>query len=170
MTTDKSNGHRPEFQDVTLPDCGLALRIKRVSPFLAKDIRKKIKQEVARPNPPEQLVDYGDGNKKFEPNVTHPDYKAALNDYFAEVGDLMLSELIAFGVECDYDAKAVAAFRAKAKGRGLELPADDLLVYVTRVVGLSQADVRALQDAILGRIQPTESAVKEAAESFPSPV
>ena len=162
-----ANGHTPDFEELTLPDCGLALRIRRVSPFLAKDIRKQIRRVLKKPEPPMQEVDYGDGQKRKEPNETNPDYKAELNEYYTELGDLFLSQLIAFGVECEIDAERVTAFRARAEKYDIELPADDLVVYVSRVVGLSQNDVRALQDAILGRIQPTEAKTAEAVETFP---
>ena len=165
-----ANGHTPDFEELTLPNCGLLLRIRRVSPFLAKDIRKQIQRTLKKPAPPLQEVDYGDGKKVKEPNEAHPDYKAELNEYYTELGDLFLSQLIAFGVECEIDAERVRAFRERAAGYGIELSSDDLVVYVTRVVGLSQNDVRAMQDAILGRIQPTEARTAEAVESFPGQV
>jgi len=168
--SENANGHKPDFEEVTLPDCGLVLRVRRVSPFLAKDIRKQIQRTLKKPEPPLQKVDYGDGKEHFEPNLAHPDYKSELGEYYTELGDLFLSQLIAFGVECEIDAERVKLFRERAAGYGIELPADDLVVYVSRVVGLSPADVRALQDAILGRIQPTEAKTAEAVESFPGQV
>ena len=68
----------------------------------------------------------------------------------------------------DIDAEAVAALREDDPDH--HLPKSDLVVYVTRVALDSARDMSALQDAILGRFQPTEKAVAEAAATFPGQV
>jgi hypothetical protein len=153
--------------EFTLPDSGVVVRIKRIGPPLANDIRRKLKKALIKPEPPMQEVLMGDV-KELRPNLAHPDYLDALNEYTADLGMLFLAELIRYGVDADIDAAAVTNLR-EGDTDGL-LPKSDLAVYVTRVAIESQRDMLALQDAILGRFQPTEAAVKEAADTFPGPV
>jgi hypothetical protein len=117
-----------------------------------------------------QAVDLG-GETRMEPNLAHPDYTQALSEHTADLGVMFFEELVRYGVDADLspaDAVVVAALReSDTEGR---LPKGDLVVYVTRVAVESTRDMLALQDAILGRFQPTEKAVAEAAETFPGKV
>jgi hypothetical protein len=153
--------------EFTLPDSGVVVRIKRIGPPLANDIRRKLKKTLAKPEPPLQEVMLGD-EKKMVPNLSHPDYQEAVSEYTADMGMLFLGELIRYGVDADIDTAAVEALRNGDEDN--TLPKSDLVVYVTRVAIESTKDMLALQDAILGRFQPTEAAVSEAAENFPGPV
>jgi hypothetical protein len=153
--------------EFTLPDSGVVVRIKRIGPPLANDIRRKLKKTLAKPEPPLQEVMLGD-EKKMVPNLSHPDYQEAVSEYTADMGMLFLGELIRYGVDADIDAAAVAALRAGDEDG--TLPKSDLVAYVTRIAIESTKDMLTLQDAILGRFQPTEAAVTEAADNFPSQV
>jgi len=157
------NGSRPSGEEFILN--GVTLKIKRISPLLVNDIRKSVKRKFSRPEPPLQDVDYGDGKKVKEPNPAHPDYKAALSDYNAETGEEFIHALIRLGVECEVDEYAVKALREIADD--LALPDDDKVLYISRILVASPKDLQTLQDAILGRIQPTEAAIAEKVDSFP---
>jgi hypothetical protein len=156
MTTSKNTS-------VTLPDSGVTLQIKRISPMLLVDLRKQLKRGTPKPMPPLQEVLLGD-EKVLQPNDAHPDYLAALQDYNADIGQRYIEAIIQLGVECEIDAGAVGALRESDLGEFL--PKNDKVVYVSRIAASSERDLMALQNAILGRAQPTEAAVGEAAEGF----
>lgn len=153
--------------EVALPDSGVTLRIKRISPMLLVDLRKNLKRTVAKPEPPMQEVLIGD-EKKLQPNDAHPDYLAAMQEYNSELGLRYMEAIIKLGVECEVDQDEVRELRESAVGP--DLPEDDKVVYVSRVAVTSERDMQALQNAILGRSQPTEGAAQAAADSFPNKV
>lgn len=155
-----------KLESVTLPDSGVTLQIRRLGPVLANDIRKRMKRNVPKPAPPMQEIDVG-GEKRLEPNEAHPEYAAALQEYNADLAMFFIEELVKYGVVCEIDAEEVAQLRAMG---GDDLPKDDVVLYVTRLAITSQADMATLQNSILGRFQPTEAAVKSAAENFPGKV
>src|SRR3990167_2097736 len=143
---------------VTLPDSRATLEVNYVSPPLLNDMRKAIRRTILKPEPPLVEVAYGE-TKKWEANPAHPEYRAALADYNADFGQEFFQQLVRFGVQCEVDARAVSELRERAAA--LELPEDDLVLYVTRILVTSQADMQALMNAVLRRSQPTEEAVTE---------
>lgn len=149
--------------DFTFPDSGVTVSIKRLSPILLNDIRKAIRREAPKPKPPMHNVNYG-GNIKEEENPNDPAYLEALTEYNALVGELFVDRLIRYGVECQVDAEAVRELRESAPD--LELPDNDKVLYVSRICIQTNADLTALQEAILARSQPTEAAIGGAAEKF----
>lgn len=166
---------RKQFQEVVLPDSGATVRVKFVGPLLLGDIMKAARREVGKvlpkPAPPMQEVPYQTGTR-LEPNPLHPDYEAALAEHENAVGQAFAEKLFRYGVDVDLDdsAKAqVAALRAEF-GEEAELPENDKALYVTRVLVQSNADFVALQNAIMGRVQPSEAGVAAATEAFPAAV
>ena len=153
--------------DFTLPDSGVVLHIKRIGPPLAKDLLRRVQKAIPKPQPPMQEVMLGD-ERKLTANLSDPDYLAALGNYNADLGMAYIEELVRWGVDAEVDAGAVAALRESDTDGSL--PKSDLVVYVTRVALESKRDMEALQNVVMGRFQPTEAAVAEAAESFPGPV
>lgn len=155
--------HEP--REVVLPDSGATVRVKFVGPLLMNDIRKAAMKGLVKPTPPMQEVPYQTGTR-LEPNPLHPDYESALKDYDAALGLHFLEKLFRYGVDytlTDADKARVTALRADGD---LDLPADDLQLFITRFLVATEADLTALQLAILGRAQPTETAVAAAIESF----
>lgn len=153
-------------KEITLPDSGATVRILFVSPMLLNDLRKRAQRGLEKPAPPLQEVDYGNGSKKSQPNPLHPDYVAALREYNTAMGQKFIELMFKWGVECDIDGEKVRAMRALAAEDEIDLPADDRTLYLTRILATTAADIEALQDAILGRAQPTEQAVSEKLETF----
>ena len=156
---------------VTLPDSRATLEVNYVSPLLLNDIRKALRRIILKPEQPLVEVAYGE-TKKWEANPAHPEYRAALTDYNADFGQEFFQKLVRFGVQCEVDAQAVSKLRERAAAQGeLELPEDDLVLYVTRILVTSQADMQAIMNAVLRRSQPTEEAVTEkVADDFRPPV
>lgn len=168
MTDHGSNGAPGSWapREVTLPDSGRTVRIKFVGPMLMNDIRKAVTRAVGpKPAPPVQEVDYG-GTKQQEPNPLHPDYEAAVREWHVAQGQVMLEKLLRFGVECEMTEADQARLAELRTDPDLELPEDDKIAFLTRIVAATERDQDALQEAILGRAQPTEKAVAEALATF----
>ena len=166
--TDNGNGNHAAPRTITLPDSGAVLTLKFIGPMLAKDIQRSIRKRLPKPQPPQQTVIDGDGHSRQEANDADPDYIDAVSEWRQAQGFVFIEELVRWGVEVAPDAAAVAAFRAQAAD--LELPPDDKVVWVTRLMLKTTRDLTALQGAILGEFQPTEAAVTEAVEAFRSDI
>lgn len=164
--TESPNGHDPsKLIEITLPDSGKTLRVRRVPVFLLREVQKSVK----RPVPPLVTVNYETGPRQ-EPNRADPDYLAAVEDYGMALGEKMIQLVIKRGVECEVDAEAVAQLRADMGELGVELAGNDKQVYVTYICCETPADLSALQAAVLRQSQPTEEATSEALDRFPGPV
>lgn len=151
-------------QEITLPDSGATVRIKFVGPLLLNDLRKAAMRGLTKPTPPLETP-YAD-KTRVEPNPLHPEYEAALQEYQGALGMRFLEKLFRYGVDYTLtpeDTARVAALRADGE---LELPPDDLQVFVTRFIVQTERDLEVLQSAIMGRVQPTEAAVAASIESF----
>lgn len=154
--------HEPK--EVVLPDSGATVRVKFVGPLLLNDIRKAAMKGLAKPEPPLETP-YAD-KTRTEPNPLHPAYEAALAEYNTVMGMRFLEKLFRYGVAYELteaDRARVAELRADVD---LELPSDDLQVFVTRCLLQTDRDMEALQAAIMGYAQPTEVQVAVAAAAF----
>lgn len=154
--------------EVTLPDSGVTLRIKRIGPLLANDIRRRLKSKLTKPQPPLQEVMIGD-EKRMERNEANPTYIQELGEYNGQLGLMYLEELVRYGIVNDLDVNGelkseIAELRAM-DDEGM-LPKDDFVLYVTRCALISKADMQSLQQSILGMFQPTEKAVAAATDNF----
>jgi len=158
----------PEARTVTLPFSGRVVALNYVSPLLLNDLRKATgralrKRGVEKPEPPVA------GDPPV-PNPHDPEYITASREYAMLEGEAFLELLFKYGVAEPVDQAAVAALRALAAEDELELPADDKVLYVTRLLAGNGDDIAALQDAIIGTGHPTEKAVAETLARFPPEV
>lgn len=169
---DHANGSAPA-RTIVLPDSGVEVRLKFVGPLLMNDIRKAAekwaRKQMDKPTAPMITVHYEQGDRQ-EANEADRDYQAALSEFNLLHGMRVVELLTKYGAEADVDAAAIAALRADADADGLELPADDRELYLTRIAIQTERDAEALQEAILGTSQPTEKAVAEKRAAFPSDV
>lgn len=138
---------------------GREVELSRVSPLTWRDFERS----VPKPKPPTQKTELG-----VEANYSHPDYIDALNDYQIALSDKRFDSFILFGVDCEIDEEAVAAFRARAKRANLSLPADDLLVYVKYICITCSEDILRMQKELIAVSIPTEEKISEAADEFKS--
>lgn len=153
-----------EPKEVTLPDSGAVVRVKFVGPMLLNDLRKAASKGLTKPTAP-LIAPYEDKGVK-EPNEDDPAYVAALSEYNTALGMRFLEKLFRYGVDYTLtpdDAARVKELRADAD---LDLPADDLQVFISRFLVRTDKDLEALQAAIMGYTQPTEAQVAEKVESF----
>lgn len=161
-----TNGSKPgKLSEFTFPDSGGVVRVRRIPPMLLRDLQRIFKP----PKPPRQEVAFDKGVRTI-PNPEHPDHVEAMAEYEAEFGERIIRLVVRLGVVCEVDAAAVQALRAEMAAEGIDLDADDKYVYVTRILTETQADLEALQQAVLGASTVTEAGVAEATERFPGQV
>lgn len=152
--------------EITLPDSGATIRVKRISPMTLIAIERANPD----PKPPLQEVDYGNGSKRREPNPLDPAYQQALLEHQQTKNLLVLQAFIRLGVEVEIDAARLAAYRADMQALGVELPADDKYIYVANILCETNNDLGALRAGIEGRSIPTEQGVSDKLETFPGDV
>lgn len=156
-----------KITELELPTSGVRLKIRRISPILLNDIRRHLRGLYPVPRPPMVKVKIGE-DEKLEPNPADPDYLSMVEERNIAFSSAFLESLVHFGVEVEPDMAEVAALRELSAG--IDLPLDDKVLYVTRIALSSPTDMDVLQAAILGRAQPTEAAVADAAAQFPGAV
>lgn len=175
-TPPPTNGHKPagKLYEFTLPDSGITLRYKRVSPMLLANLLR----DFPEPAPPLVEVDYGDGEKKWEPNPADPAYQRAVTEHEIDLNLIGIATAIEEGIVAVVPHAEVQAYRDRYRDRtrtascpeGKELRGSDLLVYVQYICAGSEDDLNALLEAMGQRSHPTESGVGEAAATFPGQV
>lgn len=175
---EKQNGHRPKGRDVpplpefTLPDSGVTLRIiAPMGPLIQLTLGKQLRRERTEPQPPINLVDYGDGKKVPEPNPADPDYEKALQDYNAwvqsELVERTLEYILSNCIDADVDKAAVARTRKAMMSIGVDLAdVDDRDVYLRYVAIASTSDLLALREVVERTSKPTEVVIREEVASF----
>lgn len=152
--------------EITLPDSGATIRVNRIAPATIMAIGRKFPDL----QPPLQEVDYGNGSKRMEPNPLDPTYAAALEQQAQAKTMLILETYARLGVEVEVDAAKVAEFREYAAEMGLTIPKNDQAVYVLHILCLSNDDLLAMRAGVEGSSIPTEKAVTDKADTFPSDV
>lgn len=153
------------WTELVLPDSHATLEFRPVSHMLMADASKSVR----RPNPPLVDVNYG-GNVKQEPNANAPEYLEALRQYTATQNNKALETAVLLGVRVDVDKERVDELRQALVDSGVELPRNDKVLYVTRILCETALDLMTLRDAIIRKSQPTEGAVADATERFPADV
>lgn len=158
--------NEPGVVAFTLPHSKRQVFIKRVSPFLARDVQRAFKP----PDPPLNEVANADGTTRLEPNPIDPDYEAALKQYQTEVNEKTMRLAIALGVvfrPTEAQEQEIAELRQSLRDiLGIELPVNDRDAYMTYIVLTDPRDAKALMEAIFSRSIPTEEKIAEAAETF----
>ena len=151
----------------TTKEGGVTLQIRKVSPLVATEIRKKF----PAPRPPLAKVDYGDGNFEMEPNPDHPAHKLALEDYQLLLEEKIRRAYLKLGCICTPEADLVASTRAAMEEIGLDLSSDsDDFVYINYVAVASADDYSDLIQAIISRSVPNEADIQAASDTFQRPV
>lgn len=155
-----------ELIPYTFKDTQVKVKLRKVSPLLALELRRAYPE----PKPPMQEVDYGDGEKKLEPNPSHPDYVRELEEHNIKIELLTRKMLIKRGVVCDVPMEDVEQLQADWLDlTGTELPEKDPLVaYISYIAIGSDKDMEELIYAVMRRSQPTEEAVASHQDTFQS--
>lgn len=153
--------------EVTLPDSGKTVKIRKVSPLLFIQLRK----DFPAPKPPKNKVTDMDGREVMEENLADPNYLQALEDYNAAIEVRMGKLIYKRGVDVEVDQAALQELKDFYKTEfGKELTGDDKEMYVQYVLIQSQKDYDALTNAVLDISQPTKEDMAAATHSFPGKV
>ncbi len=155
------------LREVKFDHLGVTLKIRRIPRMLIEDWRKSL---PAQPPVPTQEIDYGGGQKRLEENPTHPSYLQAIEAYNYDVGMRAIAFSIDRGVVVDVDQAAVTELRTWAAASGIQLPASDLVVFVSRILLPDLEDLVKLRQAVFGRTEATEEAIDQAVDRFPAKV
>lgn len=154
-----------QWHELTLPDSGAHILFRPVSHMLMADASKSVR----RPSPPVIDVNYN-GNIKQEPNANAPEYLEAMRQYGAAQNNKALEVAVLLGVQVEVDKERVSELRQSLADSGVEIPKNDKVLYVTRILCETANDLATLRDAIIRKSQPTEEAVADATERFPADV
>jgi len=162
---------KSELFPYTFKDTGIKVKIKKVSPLLIVEVQKA----MPVPKPPMQDVVYGDpgdpGAKKVqEPNESHPDYLADIDDYNMALEMKVRKFMIMRGVVINLDdeqKQEVKQLREEWKEEfDAELNGSDKFLYISYIAIGTDADMEELMDVIMRRSQPTEAVITEVKASF----
>jgi hypothetical protein len=155
-----------EYRRHVVTDTGAVLLIRKVSPLLNQELKKKFPP----PAPPTSRVDYGDGDVREEPNPSDPAHQQAMAEWQDAMEERARMIFVKLGVAVEWtDEKRarVQEVRETMALLGVDLDPDDKMVYVSHVAIGSEQDYQELVQAIMTRSQPTEAAIAEAVETFP---
>ncbi len=151
----------------TTKDGGVTLQIRKVSPLVATEIRKRF----PAPRPPLAKVDYGDGRFEMEPNPDNPSHKNAMEDYQLLLEEKIRRAYLKLGCLANPDLEMVATTRTAMGEIGIDLSADsDEFVFINYVAVASAEDYSDLIQAIISRSVPSEADIQAASDTFPSQV
>lgn len=148
---------------------GINVGIRRVSPMLMLDLRRKFPE----PQPPLNKVMLGD-DEVMEPNPADPDYIRAVNDYNSDMEEKYRRMIIRRGVNyvlTEEDKVEVSQVRADFLDlTGEPLTGTDLEVFITYVAISDESDLELLIKSVTGVSQPTEEKIDEHSSTFKSDV
>lgn len=169
--SDQRGRTAPAFPTVTLPDSGITLSIRKLSPLTIQNIQNAVIREMPAPTPPLVVVDFGEGQQEAEPNPADPDYVATVRAYENAVqqeSSVRLMRLVASYSVQDIDLNAVAELRAAMQAIGAPLPDDesDAEIYVWQLACVSERDMVTLSSFVVSQSMPTEAAVQRHTATF----
>lgn len=154
------------MKEFTFKDTGVTVMIRKVSPLLAFELRKR----NPAPKPPKNKVEL-DGKTVYEENLADPDYEKAQAEYEQRIEELTRRLIIRRGVVHTLtESQKAEVDELKAywlDETGEVLVGSDLDIFISYVAIGTDSDLGDLIDEILKRSQPTEGEVKEVLNSFP---
>jgi hypothetical protein len=155
-----------KYFSITLPDSGITLQYRKISPYTAIELRKRLMENS--PQPPMQEVDYGNGKKVLEANYAHPGYLKAMQDFDSkfeeELRSYMIDQALVFEIE-DY-REMIDSEKKYFAGRNMALTATDREIFISQIAISSAEDLNLLMKEILGVSQPTQEAQNAAKATF----
>lgn len=174
----RQKGRRvPELPTYLFEETGVEVHIRRLGPFTMDEIRKTLKKQRQPPTVPTIVVEVGDMAVKMrEPNPNDPTYRQELQDYnvwlATSTGEKMVDLMVNYCIVVEPEPDIVAEKRELLALIDGELNAtySDREVYVRHYLMASTEALEGVQNFILGRSMPTQEAVEEHIESFPSDV
>lgn len=164
----------PQLESFTFPDTGISVQLRKVSPLLRDDIDAQLRRTHPPPSPPvvadKAAAGFGGDKTATIVNEADPDYQTALLKWqlthYQRVGDVMLDLGIKRYVECDVDTDRVAELRADMAALGVELDADDKVVYISRICIGTRSDLEDFSKALFQRTATEREAVEAHKATF----
>ena len=149
----------PKF---TFKSSGLSVTYTRVPRKLLEEFSLQHKKRLY-PKPPVQTLEVS-GEKVSEENVSDPEYQQAIQVYNLRFG-VDLNRFIVKRAVKEFDIEAVRRLREETIGE-LELPQDDVIVFVYFIAAIDDAEVWELADAVLSKSQVSEEGTAAQVATF----
>lgn len=131
---------------------GLAVTYNRVPRRLLEEFSLQHKRRLY-PKPPVQTLNVS-GEQVQEENVADPEYQQAIQGYNLQFG-IDLNRFIVKRAVKSFDKEAVKQLRTETAG-DIELPPEDVLVFVYFIAAIDDAETWELADAVLSKSQVSE--------------
>jgi hypothetical protein len=142
------------MQPFTFESTGISCFVRPVPPLLLNEVGRAFN----RPEAPMQEIESPDGTKRSEPNKSHPDYLAALEDHARKIESASRAVMIKRGVVLDLTEEQRAearTLRSEMAEVGITLDPSDEYVYICYIAIGSASDYKDLAQAIAERSAPT---------------
>lgn len=158
----------PELAAFTFAN-GATATLRPVSQFTKAHVEMAMRKKYPPPDPPLNEVDYGDGQKKREPNYSDPDYEQAIKQYQATLSIKMLDGIIDLGVDIEIDQVALGRVQESMVRIGIPLEEiSDKVAYVKHCCMFSlEREMPDLMTAMEKLIGPREEDVADHIATFP---
>jgi len=176
MTEQNGNGTHtkagravPEAATYTFAN-GVVARLQSVSQFTIAHVEIQARKKFPPPEPPQNEVDYGDGNKKWESNYSDPRYEMAMQRYNTFISMKAFDVIMELGIEVAVDTQALDRIK-----RAMDLvgtPLDEISDKVAYIKHCCLRDIEhgmpELQAAMRSMLGPREEDVADHIATFPN--
>lgn len=164
----------------TFPDSGVTVGLYRTSPETLASINREVNKLYPIPPPPSHMVPVGEAGEMVEEvNEADPAYPKLLYEHALKTSHEIGSRLLKLAIRqmiLEIDEEAWETY--KADMADINSPIDDTdlpfqarkSLYVRHLVITSDKDLNSLMNYLLSQSQPTEAAVQEYKDQFPSEV
>jgi len=175
MTEQNGNGtHQiagravPEAPTYTFAN-GVVARLNPVSQFTIAHVEIQARKKFPPPEPPLNEVDYGDGNKKFEPNYSDPRYEAEMARYTTFISMKAFDAIMELGIDVEVDTVALGRIQRTMDliGTPLEEISDKVAYIKHCCIRDLEHGMTELQVAMRSLMGPREEDVADHIATFP---
>lgn len=154
----------------TFTDSGITITIRKISPNTLMEFQRWFERNHIEPTAPVNKVTYPDGQVVDEENLSHPDYKKALQDYRVLYQRRMQELFVRRGVVIELNEaqlKEVNDLKAEWQAQyNEEIGGSDKEIYIEHICISTPEEMKELIEVISRRTLPTEAAVSEATARF----
>ena len=158
-----------ELIEITFPASGMKVFVEAMSPA---GIAMKLRRKFPVPNPPQQVVDYGNGHKVREYNYAHPDYKEALAQHALFINqqtEKIVMERAVRSISLNEEQRAMLAEWKKENPDLYDDGDRDEHLFFEEFCVVDEEDLYEFIKAVSG-YDPSEAEIEAAANGFPGDV
>lgn len=173
MTTVQLNGNGqpkgrtvPELNTFVFAN-GAVATLRPVSQFTQAHIEMKMRKKHRAPEPPMNVVNYGDG-EKLEPNYADPQYERDQQEYLALISSKVFEGVIELGIEIEVDEEELDRVSSLLERLGTPLDEfSDKVAYIKHCCMFDiQRESEALRAAMDKMLGPREEDVADHTATF----